>query len=55
MAKISLKEHEAIEKKETPEFEGKEHSKHFLAKAAKMAGKHETKKEEKKRGKHKKG
>lgn len=53
--KMSLKEHEAVEKKESPEFEGKEHSKHFLEKAAKMASKHSVKKEEKKAAKRKKG
>lgn len=53
--KVSEKEHEELEKTETPQFEAKEHSPKFLKKAAKLAGRRkgekkvEVKKAEKKR------
>jgi predicted FMN-binding regulatory protein PaiB len=50
--KVSMKEHESIEKKETPEFEAKEHPTSFLKKAEKMSREHKIK-AEKMGGKHK--
>lgn len=52
--KVSAKEHEKLEKEETPAYEAKEHSPKFLKKAAKLAGKRKEPKkvEVKKEHKH---